>query len=365
MLWQKPQTVRVRPLGFRPPRLVLDAELEWVLQRAFGPPTWTPTTPLSGQRLVDVALRLDLASRIAARQPRELVELEMGAIAAHRLREQYVGTVARGALLDYALDELLDRAKDSGVPCILLKYAALNRMGVLRVGSRVASDIDVLVPHARARQFQAILKEKDYEDLGLPESSHQLPALRDPHGVLIELHVHVPLVTLAAGQPFARADDLLAAGLTTQSGNAFVPDAAIVAAHAIAHGLMQHAQVPQVYSPLKTFADLADLQIARPGVLEQAQAYLARTMTADDITNVQTLARLLTEGDLETAMKGGPGVLLRHALASQLDRRYAIRLRLGGLTQRRGTSVRRTPAQLFTSLRAAWGWLRSSHSRQP
>jgi hypothetical protein len=87
-------------------------------------------------------------------------------------------------------------------------------------------------------------------------------------------------------------------------------------------------------------------------------------MTAEDLTSVQTLARALPEGDLETAMKGGPGVLLRHAVASQLDRGYAIRLRLGGLTQRRGTSVRRSPAQLFVSLRAAWAWLRSSPNRQ-
>lgn len=364
MLWQRPQTARVRPLGFRPPRLLLDVELEWVLQRAFGPFSWMPKTAVSGQRLVDVALRLDVASRIAARQPRELVEREMGSAAAHRLREQYVGTVARGALLDHALDQLLERARDSGVTCILLKYAALNRMGVLRVGARVASDIDVLVPDTRAREFQAILKEKGYQDLGLPESSHQLPALRDPNGVLIELHVHVPLVTLAPGNSFVRADDLLAAGLTIQSGNALLPDAAIVAAHAIAHGLMQHAQVPHVYSPLKTFADLADLQLKRHAVVEQARAYLARTMTAEDLTSVQTLARVLPVGDLETAMRGGPGVLLRHALASQLDRRYAIRLRLGGLIQQRGTSVRRSPAQLFISLRAAWEWLRSSPNRQ-
>src|SRR5882724_5231932 len=74
MLWQKPQTVRVRPLGFRPPRLVLDAELEWVLQRALGPLAWTPRTPVCGQRLIDVALRLDVASRIASRHPRELLE---------------------------------------------------------------------------------------------------------------------------------------------------------------------------------------------------------------------------------------------------------------------------------------------------
>ncbi|HKO49584.1 MAG TPA: nucleotidyltransferase family protein [Polyangiaceae bacterium] len=355
--------MRARSLGFRPPQLVLDAELEWVLERALGPLTWAPTAAISGQRLVDIALRLDLASRIAARQPRERIEREMGADAAQRLREQYVATVARGALLDHALHGLLEQARTSDIACILLKYAALNRMGVLRVGSRVASDIDVLVPHARAREFQAILIRNGYQDLGLPESSHQLPALRDPNGVMIELHLHVPLVTLGPAQSFAGAEDLLAAGLTVQADNALIPDAAVVAAHAIGHGLMQHAQVPQVYSPIKTFADLADLQLLRPNIIEQARTYLSNTMTPEDLDSVRTLARALPEGDLDTAMTGGAGIILRHALASQLDHGYAIRLRLGSVTQRRGTSVHRSAAQLFRSLRAAWAWAWSDPNR--
>ena len=365
MLRQTQHPVRMRPLGFRPPPLALDAELEWVLQRAFGPSAWRPTKHASEQRLVEVALRLDLAARIAARQPRQLLRAEMGTTAAHRLHEQYIGTVARGALLDQALSQLLERASNAGVSCILLKYAALNRMGVLQVGSRVASDVDVLVAQVDARRFQAFLKEGGYEDKGSPEPSHQLPALLGPNGVLVELHLHIPLVTLAADQSFARAEDLFAAGLTTQSDGALLPHPAVAAAHAIGHGLMQHAQAPQMYSPLKTFADLADLQMTRAGVVEEAIPYLARTMTAEDLTSVQTLARALQTGDLETAMGGGPGLILRHALASQLDHRYAIRLRLGSLTERRGTSVSRSPAQLFSALRSAWHWARTNPNRQP
>ena len=359
MLWQKPQKSSGRALGFRPPRLVLDPDLEWVLKRAFGPPTWAPTRPVSGQNLVNVALRLDVASRIAAQHSRELIEREMGPVPGHRLREQYVGTVARGALLDHALNQLVDRARASEIPCILLKYAALSRMGVLRVGARVASDIDVLVPHARARELQRILQENGYRESSLPESNHQLPALLDPNGVLIELHLHVPLVTLPQTRAFARADDLLEAGLTTPSGNALLPDPAIVAAHAIAHGLMQHARAPHMYSPLKAFADLADLESKRPGLLEQTGAYLATTFTATDLSSVRTLARALARGDLDTAMKGEAGILLRHALASQLDRRYAIWLRLGSLARPRTRPARRGPTELIMALRAAWGWARS------
>jgi hypothetical protein len=343
---------------------LLDAELEWVLKRAFGPPSWTPTTPLSGQRLVDVALRLDVASRIASRHPRELLEREMGSAASHRLREQYVGTVARGALLDHALDQLLERATDSGVTCILLKYAALNRMGVLSVGARVAGDIDVLVPQASAEQFQAALVRSGYQEVGLAESAHQLPILQDPNGSLVEVHLHLPGVTLGPGQPFVTADHLISAGLTRQFGSALLPDPAIVTAHAIAHGLVQHARAPHGYSPLKTFADLADLAQAGYGAFEQASALLTAAMTEGDLTSALTLARALQQGDLETAMRGPTGVLLRHALASQLDRGYATRLLLRMLTQPGPTSVHLTRGRLMVALREVWNWARSNPNRQ-
>lgn len=359
MLSQKQPPVRMRPLGFHPPRFALDAELEWVLQRALGPLTWRPKATIVGQNPVDVALRLDLAARIAARHPQPLLERELGRGPAQRLREQHVAAVGREALLEHALTQLLKHAAEFGVPCILLKYAALNRMGVLRVGARVASDIDVLVPQDDARRLQRFLKQRNYQDLGLPESSHQLPALHDPNGVLIELHVHVPLITLSPGLPFARADDLLTSGLTVESGGAFLPVPAIVTAHAVAHGLMQHSHVPQVYSPLKTFADLADLEAASPGVLAQAGAYLS-AMTPEDWRSVQTLARALSSGELDAAMADGAGLILRHALASQLDRRYALALRLLGFARSKPTSVHRTPAQLWTAARAAWHWVRNN-----
>ena len=357
--------VQLRPLGFRPPRLVLDPELEWVLLRALGPASWAPTKPIFGQRLVDVALLLDVAARIAARHPRELIEREMGPNAAHRLREQYVATVARSAMLDHALHELLERARALDVPCILLKHAALSRMGVLRVGSRVASDVDVLVPQASAAQFQAELVRNGYNEVSLPESAHQLPILQDSNGSLLELHLHLPGVSLGPGQPFATADDLISSGLTRQLGNALVPDPAIVTAHALVHGLVQHARAPHSYSALKTFADLADLEQAGFGAFEQAGAYLKTAMTEVDLASALTLARALQQGDLETAMLGPTGVLLRHALASRLDRGYAIRLFSRMLTQPGPTSAHLTAGRLLFAVREVWNWARSSANRPP
>jgi hypothetical protein len=351
--------MRVKPLGFRPPAFALDADVEWILRRAFGPLTWSPEMPLVGQKLVETALRLDVAGRIAARQPRALLEREMGQVAANRLREQYVGTVAREALLERALDLLLRQAELLRVPCILLKYAALSRMGVLKAGARTASDVDVLVPQASARRFQAELVQNGYHEVGLPESAHQLAALQDPNGALIELHLHLPGVTVPPARPFASADSLIAAGLVRPHGNALLPDPPIVTAHAIVHGLAQHARAPHMYSPLKTFADLADLQEAGHGVFEDAGAFLTAAMTGDDLASALTLTRALVRGDLETAMGGPSGVFLRHALASQLDRRYASRLRWRLLTHPGPTSLHAGPHRLLRALREAWCWTRS------
>ncbi len=327
-----------------------------MLKRALGPLAWSPAAPLAGTKAAEVALRLDVAGRIAARHPRALLEREMGPEAAHRLREQYVATVAREALLERALDLLLQQAQVSNVPCILLKYAALNRMGALRAGARSASDIDVLVPQASAQRFQDALLETGYQQVSEPESAHQLPILRDSNGALVEVHLHLPGVTLGAGQPFAHADDLLSAGLTRQSGKALLPSPVIVTAHALAHGLVQHARSPHGYSPLKTFADLADLEQAGHGAFEQAGAFLTAAMTEGDLKSALSLARALQQGDLETAMRGPTGVLLRHALASQLDRGYATRLFLRMLTQPGPTSVHLTAGRLLVLLREVWNW---------
>jgi hypothetical protein len=329
-----------------------------VLKRALGPLAWSPSRPLTGKKLVDVALRLDVAGRIAARHPRSLLEREMGPEAAHRLREQYVGIVGREALLDRALELLLQQAELSNVPCILLKYAALNRMGALRPGARSASDIDVLVPRSSAQPFQNALLRNGYQEVGLPESAHQLAPLRDPNGGLLELHTHLPGISLDPGQPFVGADELIAAGLTLRAGNALVPSPAIVTAHALAHGLVQHASAAHMYSALKTFADLADLQEAGHGAFEEAGPFLTGAMTEGDLSSALILARALQHGNLVTAMTGATGALLRHALASQLDRSYAARLRLRLLTHPGPASLHLTPSRVCAALRESWSWVR-------
>jgi hypothetical protein len=231
-------------------------------------------------------------------------------------------------------------------------------MRALRPGARSASDIDILVPRASSRPFQEALLRNGYQEVGLPESAHQLAPLQDPNGGLLELHTHLPGISLGPGQPFFGADELIAAGLTLRAGNALLPSPAIMTAHALAHGLVQHANAAHMYSPLKTIADLADLQAAGHVAFEEAGPFLTGAMTESDLSHALALARALQQGDLVGAMSGSSGTLLRHALASQLDRGYAVRLRLRLLTHPGPASLHLTPSRVFAALRESWGWVR-------
>jgi len=58
-------------------------------------------------------------------------------------------------------------------------------------------------------------------------------------------------------------------------------------------------------------------------------------------------------------MEGGAGVILRHALAARLDRRYAARLRWRTLTQPGPSPLHVTPRRVLDVLRSGFGWARA------
>ena len=114
-----------------------------------------------------------------------------------------------------------------------------------------------------------------------------------------------------------------------------VPKAPVLAAHAIAHALLQNRSTPQTHSPLRLLADLLDLRRLEPGVVLSCQRYLAPELG----TTCETLDRLCTclaVGALDgPTFEGTPEqTLLWHCVAARLDFAYAERLRAGGLTNK-------------------------------
>ena len=159
-----------------------------------------------------------------------------------------------------------------------------------------------------------------------------------------------------------RAEDLISNELARASAGVLLPDAAIVAAHVLVHGFVQHARAPHAYSPLKVFADLADLEALGHRDLERAARFTTAALAPEDVLAALAVTRALGRGDLNEAQRGRGGPLLRHALASQLDARYALFLRLRGLVFPGLTPLDLSSAHALRAVRELW--LRARASRR-
>ena len=167
------------------------------------------------------------------------------------------------------------------------------------------------------------------------EYPHQLEALIDPYGAVIDLHIHLPGVIVERGG-FATADQLIAHGLAaTMRAGILAPSVGVLAAHAIVHALVQNRSTPQTYSPLRMLSDVMDLRRTDPHVVYKAADYLAPELGA----TCETLERLcasLAKGAFDVPSFDGTGeqTLLWHCLAARLDFDYAERLRAAGLANK-------------------------------
>jgi hypothetical protein len=161
----------------------------------------------------------------------------------------------------------------------------------------------------------------------------------------------------------ATADDLAAAGLLVALGAlpgcAAAPAPAVTAAHVLVHGLAQHGWAPVSYPPLKMVADLVDLGWGGeegPSLAARAVPWVEPEVAAAEVEAARRLALALAAGHDAAAWAAGASgeaLLLRHALAGQLDPGYARSLRLGLF--HRQPSDRREPARLGRLLaRTVW-----------
>ncbi|HEY0467790.1 MAG TPA: nucleotidyltransferase family protein [Polyangiaceae bacterium] len=313
-----------------PPRVRIDANLAWLLRAAFAqvPPDEPPE---SADAALELARSFELSGRVASRQrdasgpPRNGFE--------RALDSDYHTNLAVDTQLRQGLEEVAEIATRHSIPLIALKFAALTQIGALRAGSRVASDLDLLVPADSAPRLATALLNLGFSKSGSREHSHQLEALVGPYGAVVELHVHIPGVHVTAGG-FATASDLLDSGLVVKAANSsiLVPVPPLLAAHALAHGLLQNRATPQSYSLLRMLADIVDLRrIQETDLLASAEAYLAPPLSGIGAATERLCSALCNGVSLNTELDGeAEKLLLWHCLAARLDSAYVHRLRASG-----------------------------------
>lgn len=324
----KPVGARFHPRALRP-----SAEVVWALLRAFSPRD-RPSPAVAPERALEVARRLDLLPRIAARTPQAQLRAELSESLARRLQAAHGVAALAVERVTSAAREVAATAAEGGTPLAFLKGAALHLAGVTAVGSRFMGDLDVLVPAEHAEGLQRAMRAAGYRPCtSHATGDHELPKLVSPQGVFLDVHRHLPGVRLGPGSPPATFGGLRDAGLLepVDGWKAWVPTCELLAAHALAHTLAQHAFEPRSHPATRLLADLADLGF---GSDQEPDAGAVLPLVQDDAPEAGAALRLvrqLASGAALASLPGPEASLLAHLLGGLLDDDYAEALKLRAL----------------------------------
>jgi hypothetical protein len=337
-----PEAILSRPLRFRPPDVALSPDVGWVLLRGFGPAGAAAPKGFRRETVIAVARRLDLAARIAARIPRDALREEIGADGASSLAASR-GVVALGneRHLEVAR-EVAGCAALLGTPLVFLKGTALHLTERTSLDSRTSSDVDVLAAEDDLQVLaDALLREGFRPDDGGPPCEHQLPALYRGPGESIDLHRFLPGVRLPGERTFAGAGSLARRGLLRPlpglAGECSAPSPAVLAAHALVHGVAQNGFAPGSYPGMRMLGDLLDLGVreADAGSLCDEAASFASHVRPGEVQAVWALCAALAAAEPFPPVlrpRGRPAdVLLAHIVAGATDAAYRDSLKLRAL----------------------------------
>jgi hypothetical protein len=284
--------------------------------------------PADSSAAFDLATRLDLAARVAARTKLTVLTADVGPAAASFKKARYVN-VARTLRDDDTLAQVTSLAKGREIPLVILKGCALSLLDIGPSGARSFSDLDILVPVDRIPEMSSALVNAGWKLAALPPSEHQDPPLSHPSQGTIELHRCIPGVRVPGSRRSLDGRSVTGAGLSQPvpgfNGSVRAPSMAVLAAHALVHGIVQHGYAPDSYPLFRVLADLQDLREA--GVdLQEATRFL-REVDAEDLGAVETLLEALEAGTALDLAQSPPRALLSHLAAGTLDPGYSLALK--------------------------------------
>ncbi len=345
-----------RNIRFRPPRIAFNSEVRWVLARAFGPVATNLGELVAvwdSRAAIELADRLGLTARIAARQPPSLLVTELGKAGADGLRATRLAVSAADLRLDAVAEAVARVAADRGVSIAFVKGYALRLLGVVVEGGRGSADLDVLAPVEALERLQLALLEADFRPSGGSEFEHQLPALIHSSGGVVEVHRMLPGVRVgpsaARGESVTwnglNAADLLVEAVPLPGRRPWPPECRVaqrrvLVAHLLAHAIAQHGWAPHGYPAFRMIADLIDLGVMpEEGAAEWEWVVkaLGQSLHPAEAQAAGRLAQQLRDGDL-SAGEANPdaepvAALLHHLLAGAMDSEYRSSLRFRMLAE--------------------------------
>ena len=311
----------------------LEAELRWVMRRAFCGGEVATEPMIDPRTALRYARNLGVAARIGASIPSAQLESEAGDLVAGAFIEESREAATEQVKLR-GLTAITARAvRAAGSEMVVLKGMALDQLGVCRLGSRLMVDLDVLVSSGRTAEVysQLLAAGLAEADLFTPESIFGV--FIHPGGVTVDVHLRVPGVdTAGTGQssdltsvaPYTTRAQIDGAELTV-----LVPTEDVLIAHLVVHGVAQHGWMPVSYPLTRTLADLIDIGFHRVESDERLDAihrFIERGVSREELRAMRDLCRALAAGDssiLELdGEQNGAQKLLAHLIAGEFDLRY-------------------------------------------
>lgn len=351
-------------IRFRPPNLQGSPEIDWVLLRAFGPPSIRVGSAgeLDRQTACDIAQKLSLMARIRTRTPRETLEVEVGSESIELFDRDTVLNTGMELQHEQVCRDLARLASELSIPVIWLKGMALRLMQATLPGSRRTGDIDILVPRESGARLYETLLESGCEPSGIRAPEHHLSMLQHALGSAIEIHHEIDGIRFNS-RTYAAAEECFERNLAIEAEEVpqgtFLPAESLLVAHLLTHGLSHHGQAPEAYPAFQLIADLQDLgfgQVEGKSVARESIAWVAGDVSGEEVSAVVDLLRRLSAGETSSEIiiaTSNAATVLRHWLAGSLDPDYLNSLKLGRRLEGRGD--RNRPLEIVrTAWRAVW-----------
>lgn len=317
---------------FHPPRVVLDNDIRWVLLAAFADPYPNDARPDSPERAAKLIQQFDLVNQVAYRLTKQ--QLEQAITPQY---QQHISNIARSRIMHslavvQARELACRTAEETGVDIVLLKQAALEVMGLVTPAQRFGADVDILVRASDIGRLSDALCQRGCQERKRRSPKYHPMVLRTPADVSIEMHTVIPYVRMAPRDDPVDLrcliqQGLVATGQQPQQPHVFLPNIQLLAAHLVAHNLVQHRFTPRTHPPLRTLRDAYILRLDENP--EHAKA--AYALIAADILNSEFSALCACIGSLKRGVVDAheeSRKLLSHLIAASIDENYQARLQV-------------------------------------
>lgn len=332
-------------IRFCPPKLDVSPELDWVLQNAWA--DQQVGTPTDGQRVFDIALKLDLAGRIGARIAKDRLIDELGQSPADKFIAAARSVAFNNLRVLKTTTRIATIAALADLPLVLLKGGALLAGDIIDIRERATGDVDVLVPPNEALHLAQVLQDHGFTFRGTSNPDHHhLAPLAGPDGVLVEIHTRLGK-DLGAIDYLELTEDGELVDISLDGTPVQILSSNRMAAHLLVHAFVEHGFAPGAYPSMRWIGDLAALCDHSEISPEEVKKITQSAMSEAETVGAFSLVNHLRNGQTDFTRNSAEAVLLAHFVGQFLDDDYKKSLRL----QRSLTILGATPgSSLLTEL---------------